>query len=127
MNKRKIMILVVLSVFVIGLTMGSACAATKTLKLHKNAYSTKKGYGGDQIVVYYSTVNRQYSKGVSVEAMHDGDTAYHTKIKKIKVYFKNKKTGKVITKTKKASYNWASVGLKKGYKPYKVKVYYKRK
>ena len=121
------MILVILTVFILGMTMGAACAATKTLKLKQNAFTSKKGYGGDTIYAYYSTVNGQYSKGVSVEAMHEGDVAYHTKLKKIKVYYKNKKTGKIKTKTKKASYGWASVGLKKGYRPYKVKVYYKRK
>ncbi len=128
MNKRKIVILLVLFIAVIGLTMGTACAASQTIKLKKNGYSSKKTYGKDRLLCYYSTYNGQYSKGVSVEASYNNDpiSAKHTKLSKIKVYYKNKK-GKVITRTKKASKYWAHLGMVKGYSPYKVTVWYSYK
>ena len=52
----------------------------------------------------------------------------HTRLVKAKFYFKNKKTGKVITKTsKKVKYNEIVVKPVKGYSPYKAVVWYKDK
>lgn len=52
----------------------------------------------------------------------------HTRLVKVKFYFKNKKTGKVIIKTStKVKYNEIVVKPIKGYSLYKATVWYKIK
>ena len=52
----------------------------------------------------------------------------HTRLVKAKFYFKNKKTGKVITKTStEVKYNEIVVKPVKGYSPYKATVWYRDK
>ncbi|MBR3140912.1 MAG: hypothetical protein IKF11_08630, partial [Methanobrevibacter sp.] len=71
----------------------------------------------------------QYNPGVYVQLNGGGLTdAKHTKLVKAKFYFKNKKTGKIITKTsKKVKYSTIKVKPIKGYTPYKATVWYKEK
>lgn len=93
-------------------------------------FPTKKLSNGDKIsTVYESKLNRQYAPGVYVESYYKGlDEAKHTKLVKAKFFFKNKKTGKVITKTStKVSYGCISIKPIKGYTPYKATVWYKDK
>lgn len=92
-------------------------------------FPTKKLKNGDVVDTVYETKYRQYNPGVYVELTGGGLTpSKHTKLIKAKFYFKNKKTGKVITKTSnKVKYNTIVVKLVKGYSPYKATVWYKDK
>lgn len=92
-------------------------------------FPTKKLKNGDRISTVYETKYRQYDPGVYVEAYHSGmDGAKHTKLVKAKFFFKNKKTGKVISKTSsKVKYNNIVLKPIKGYSPFKAAVWYKDK
>ena len=88
---------------------------------------SKKLKNGDHIDTVYETKYRQYYPGVYVEAT-GGGLSYpkHTKLLKAKYFFKNKKTGKIITKTsKKVKYYSIVIKPIKGYVPYKAKVWYR--
>jgi len=89
----------------------------------------KKLKNGDYIDTVYETKYRQYAPGVYVESNGGGLTpAKHTKLLKAKFYFKNKNTGKIITKTsKKVKYSSIVIKPIKGYVPYKATVWYKDK
>ncbi len=95
----------------------------------KTAIKSKKLKNGDYIDTVYETEYRQYDPGVYAQANGGGLTnAKHTKLLKAKFYFKNKKTGKIITKTsKKVKYSTIKVKPIKGYTPYKATVWYKEK
>ena len=68
MNKRKIFILLVLLIAVVGFTMGQACAATTTIKVGKYKDVGKK----DRILTFYQPKDAQYLKGVyAVIFYHD--------------------------------------------------------
>ena len=90
---------------------------------------TKKLKNGDCLNTVYETKYRQYYPGVYVEATGGGlSYAKHTKLVKAKYYFKNTKTGKVITKTSsKVRADCIVVKPIKGYNPYKATVWYKDK
>ena len=92
-----------------------------------DVFPTKKLKNGDKISTVYETKYRQYNPGVYVQGFYSGlDMPKHTKLIKAKFYFKNKKTGKIITKTsKKVSYSTIKVNPIKGYSPYKATVWYK--
>ena len=92
-------------------------------------FPDRKLKNGDHIYSVYETQYRQYNPGVYVECTAGGlENSKHTKLLKAKFYFKNKKTGKVITKTsKKVRYNYIVVKPVKGYSPYKATVWYKDK
>ena len=82
---------------------------------------------GDSISTMYETKHRQYEPGVYVESFYKGlEAAKHTKLVKAKFFFKDKKTGKVITKTSSEVKNGAIViDPISGYSPYKATVWYK--
>lgn len=131
MNKRKILVLLLLTIAVIGFTMGAASAASSTFKIKSNYYDGGKTLSHDDyIMVYYNTQMGQYGKGLTVQAQgaYPWIGPFYHKITKVKVYYKNKKTGKIITKTKKLGYYgvYAHFGVKKGYKLYKVKVWHRK-
>ena len=89
-------------------------------------FACKKLKNGDKIETVYS-LGGQYSKGVYAQIM-DYDYPIHTKIKKVKFYFK--KAGHVKTKTVKHIKNskYSSIGktsLISGYTPFKATVWYK--
>lgn len=107
-----------------------------TVKLKKTKYgieSTKKLNKKDLLYVFYEPKDRQYDKGVYAETwdLKDPLGAYsHSMITKAKFTFKNKKTGKLITKTAKLTkdnfYGWKQIKVSpvKGYVPVKAKVWY---
>lgn len=87
---------------------------------------------GDAIAGYVEyKKNSQFGRqtGVSVWYVGTGNediNPHFTKLVKAKFYFKNKKTGKVITKTVKSKgTSHISTKLINGYKPYKAYVWYK--
>ena len=131
MNKRKILVLLVLAIAVIGFTMSQACAATTTIKMGKFKDVGNK----DRISTFYQAKDMQYLKGAyAVIFYHDkkkgDDFRPHTYgLRKIVVYYKNKK-GKVITRTAKATtiggLSLLSTKVVKGYTPYQVKVTYSK-
>ena len=104
-----------------------------TLKVNKN----RKLKSGDAIVNILSKKNAQYKKGVYTEVWYAGARSdidpHYTMILKTKLYFKNKKTGKIISKTTKGKLftsngeifrSLPSFDLIPGYKPVKAKVWY---
>ena len=132
MNKRKILLLLVLAIAVIGFTMGPACAATVTIKMgnHKDLAGSK-----DRIITFYQPKDAQNVKGVYAAIFyHDkkkgDDFRPHTYVlRKMTVYYKSKK-GKVITRTAKATTvsGLSMLSTKKivGYTPYKAKITYSK-
>lgn len=92
-------------------------------------FPIKRLKNGDYINTVYETKYRQYDPGVYVELSSGGlELPKHSKLVKAKFYFKNKKTGKVITKTSnKVKYQYIKVKPVKGYSPYKATVWYKDK
>ena len=131
MNKRKILVLLVLLVAVVGFTMGQACAATTTIKMGKHKDIGSK----DRILTFYQPKDAQNVKGVYAAIFyHDkkkgDDFRPHTYVlRKMTVYYKNKK-GKVITRTVKATTvsGLSMLSTKKisGYTPYKAKITYSK-
>ena len=142
MNKKTILILLVLAIAVLGFTMGPACAATTTIKMGKYKDVGSK----DRILTFYQPKDAQYVKGVYAAIFyHDNkrgdDFRPHTYVlRKMTVYYKNKKgkmtvyyknkKGKVITRTARAS-NISGLMLlstKKinGYTPYKSTITYSK-
>ena len=131
MNKRKIIILLILAMAVIGFTMSSVSAASTTVKVGK---SKNLGYH-DKLSSYYALKDGQDSKGVHLNLYYhtvdDGDDmGGHTyRLTKAKFYYKNK-NGKVITRVSKSNgvrkYNHLYSKKIKGYTPYKIKVYYRK-
>lgn len=131
MNKRKILIFLVLAIAVIGFTMGAASAASSTFKIKSNYYDKGKTLShNDYIEVYYNSQMGQYGKGLSIylTAYNPYVGPFYNKITKVKAYYKNKKTGKIVTKTKKLGYygKYAHFSVKKGYKLYKVKIWHRK-
>lgn len=131
MNMRKILVLLVLAIAVIGFTMGQACAATATIKMGKHKDIGSK----DRILTFYQAKDAQNVKGVYAAIFyHDkkkgDDFRPHTYVlRKMTVYYKNKK-GKVITRTVKANTisGLSMLSTKKisGYTPYKAKITYSK-
>lgn len=130
MDKKKIIVLLVLLIAVCGFTMASVSAAatqSKTFTVKDNTIVTKSLGKGDKVSVYYtSNFSPQYNlqRFLAVTCYgFDIDPNYH-KITKVKVYLK-KKNKKTVVRT----YNTAAGGkiIKVSTKetPYKVVVYYK--
>jgi len=100
------------------------------VKFHKSesGAGVKKLKNGDGLYTIYSTKYGQYYPGAYVQGFSSGiELPKHTKIVKAKFFFKNKKTGKVITKTSKNGGYAINVNLVNGYIPYKATVWYKDK
>lgn len=103
----------------------------KSLTLKVNRWKKVKG---DLIDAVYIKKNGQNRKGVyatSYNAKDPVNKAPHTLVMKAKFFFKNKKTGKVISKTVKTKDDSKYLSkilpyhkLIKGYKPIKVKIWY---
>lgn len=100
-----------------------------SLGFSKTDIKSKKLKNGDYVDTVYETEYKQYYPGVYVSLNSGGlELPNHSKLIKAKFFFKNKKTGKVITKTsRKVSYQGISLDLISGYVPYKVTVWYKDK
>lgn len=109
---------------------------TTTIKLKKTKYgieANKKLNKKDILYSFYEPKDAQYDKGVYAEIwdMKNPLGAYpHSMITKAKFFFKNKKTGKIISKTAKLTkdkfYGWKAIKVNpiKGYTPIKTKVWY---
>ena len=107
-----------------------------TIKMKKNKYgieATKKLNKRDILWTFYEPRDAQFKKGVyakTYDVKDPLDAIPHSMIYKAKFYFKNKKTGKIISKTAKLKtdkfYGWKDINVKpiKGYKPIKTKVWY---
>lgn len=88
---------------------------------------------GDAIAGYVTyTGNSQFDKGTGVTAWYIGSgvnsdiVPHHTKLVKVKFYFKNNKNAKKIkTKTVTGNSGHIRTNLISGYTPYKALVYYK--
>lgn len=72
MNMRKILVLLVLLVAVVGFTMGQVCAATTTIKMGKYKDIGSK----DRILTFYQPKDAQNVKGVYAAVF------YHNKKKR---------------------------------------------
>lgn len=103
---------------------------TKTVTIKMNSAKKIKG---DMIEAVKFSKNGLNKKGIyadSYNAKNPLDGIPHTFVSKVKFFFKNKKTGKVMSKTVKSKYNiyssWSTPYHKliKGYTPIKVKVWY---
>ena len=90
-------------------------------------FPTKTVKNGDYISTLYTKGSHHYAPGAYVFASSSSwEVPEHTKLLKAKFYFKNKKTGKIITKTsKKVKYYSIIVKPVKGYSPYKASVWYR--
>ena len=109
---------------------------TATVKMKKTKYgleTTKKLNKKDYLWTFYEPRDAQFSKGVyakTCDIKNPLDGAPHSMIIKAKFFFKNKKTGKIISKTSKLKaskdYGWNDIMVKpiKGYTPIKTKVWY---
>ncbi|MEA4957538.1 hypothetical protein SDC9_30529 [bioreactor metagenome] len=137
MKTKKIIILLMLFVAILGFTMTtvtSADAASKTvgIKSHPN-YGTSKYIGkGDYAFTYY---NKKYSaqagksRYLSISIVNNNYYPYtkYYKMTKTKVYFKTT-AGKILVKNYKANkYGSVSKVVPKSMNPYKAIVYYKKK
>ena len=116
MNKRKIMVLLVLTVAVIGLSMGAVSAKSVTVK--KNH---QKSIGHH----HYASLN-QYGRTFTIGTADKYAYGSSYKVTKAKVYFKYK--GKTKVKTYKANKYGMIYNKKipKGYTLKKAKIYYKK-
>ena len=90
---------------------------------------SKKLKNGDRIYTVYSSKYKQYNPGVYIEARLSGlENPKHTKLIKAKIFFKNKRTGQVITKvSSKVRHHTIKVNMIRGYTPYKATVWYRDK
>lgn len=114
MNKRKIIVLLVLFIAVIGFSMSSASAATKIIKTpykYKNIMLSHNDAGIEKRKMYDS----RYGQYVRI---YD----YDMSIYKVKFYLKKK--GKYYTITYKIPKKYFTYWVPKGYNTYKVKFYY---
>lgn len=87
----------------------------------------KKLKNTDRIYTVYETKHKQYDPGVYIICKSkEMEKQKHTKLLKAKYYFKNKNTGKIITKTSsKVTHNSIIIKPIKEYTPYKATVWYK--
>lgn len=109
-------------------------SATATIKFKKSHhYPLKKTLKTKDTLysIYPTNPNGQYGGGITIEILNNGLSGYplHTKVKKVKFYYKNLKTGKykirTVTKIKNDKiYIYVKSPLYKGYKPIKAKIWY---
>lgn len=144
-NRKHIIILLILisAIFIICAASAQGVSAAKTSKTTVKINDFKSGVSwapkavklknGDGIAGYVTySGNMQFSKGTGVVTWFIGNgmngdlEPHHTKLVKVKFFFKNSK-GKVKTKTVKGNGAHISTKLIKGYTPYKATVWYKTK
>lgn len=116
MNKRQIMVLLVLAIAVIGLSMGAVSAKSVTVKKNHN-----KSIGHH----HYASLN-QYGNSFTIGTADKYAAGSDYKVTKAKVYFKYK--GKTKTKIYKANKYGMIYNKKipKGYILKKAKIYFKK-
>lgn len=144
MTRKHIVVLLILFAALVIVCAASAesVSAAKTSKVNVKIYNFPPGVlwapkavklkNGDAIAGYVEySGNMQFDKGTGVTTWYvgngyDGDLEpHHTKLVKVKFFFKNKK-GKVKTKTVKGNSAHISTKLIKGYTPYKATVWYQK-
>ena len=142
-TKKHFIILLILigALLVVCAASAQHVSAAKTSKTTVKIYNFKPGVlwspkaiklkNGDAIAGYVTyTGNMQFEKGTGVTSWYVGSgyngdiEPHHTKLVKVKFFFKNSK-GKVKTKTVKGNSAHISTNLIKGYTPYKATVWYK--
>lgn len=116
---------------VIGLSMSAVSAGSVNLNIKNKKYFTKGIGHSDRISTYYhkgfsAQCDASNIVHVDLYSKNSIDPKYY-KLTKAKVYYKYK--GKVKTKTYKAGKWGCNICKKvpKGYTPYKVTVWYKKK
>ncbi len=142
-TKKHFIILLILigALLVVCAASAQHVSAAKTSKTTVKIYNFKPGVlwspkatklkNGDAIAGYVTYAgNMQFEKGTGVTSWYVGSgyngdiEPHHTKLVKVKFFFKNSK-GKVKTKTVKGNSAHISTNLIKGYTPYKATVWYK--
>lgn len=141
-RKHIIVLLIVIGALaIVCAASAEGVSAAKTSKTNVKIYNFKPGVlwapkavklkNGDAIAGYVEySGNMQFDKGTGVTTWYVGNgingdlEPHHTKLVKVKFFFKNKK-GKVKTKTVKGNSAHISTKLIKGYTPYKATVWYK--
>ena len=133
-------IILIAALLVVCAASAQSVSAAKTSKTTVKIYNFKPGVlwapkavklkSGDAIAGYVEySGNMQFDKGTGVTSWYIGSgyngdiEPHHTKLTKVKFFFKNKK-GKVKTKTVKGTGAHISTKLIKGYTPYKATVWY---
>lgn len=106
---------------------------TFKLKPYSSFYSEVKLKTGDILLAAATNRNGQHGRGVTIGTLINAglEGQHSTKLVKGIVLYKNKNTGKIITKTQKET-DWNDHNLKRlpwinGYVPYKAKVWYQKK
>ena len=141
-DRRHLIILLILIGAIVIICAASAqdVSAVKTSKKTVKIYNFKPGVSwapkavklknGDAIAGYVEySGNMQFDKGTGVTTWFVGNgmngdiEPHHTKLIKVKFFFKNSK-GKVKTKTVRGKSAHISTKLIKGYTPYKAIVWY---
>ena len=144
-NRKHIIILLILigAIFIVCAASAQGVSAAKTSKTTVKIHNFKSGVSwapnaiklnnGDAIAGYVTySGNSQFDRGTGVvtwfvgNGMNGDMDPHHTKLVKVKFYFKNSK-GKVKTKTVKGKSSHISTSLINGYTPYKATVWYKTK
>lgn len=118
MDKRKIIVLLVICIAVVGFTMSSVSAhyaGSKTVKINK--YKLKAFTLGKRNT---ASINKMRVKGKYSQLVRvaDGDMTVY----KLKFYFKKK--GKYYTKTYRMTKKYFNFWVGKGCNCYKVKLYF---
>ncbi|WP_407375189.1 hypothetical protein [Methanobrevibacter sp.] len=109
-------------------------SATKIIAFKKSKhYPVKKKLKTKDTLysIYPTNPNGQFGSGITLQILNNGLSGYslHTKVKKVKFYYKNKKTGKYKVRTVTKIKNdkiciFIKSPLYKGYKPFKAKIWY---
>ena len=142
-TKKHLIILLILIAALLVVSVASAqhVSAAKTSKTTVKIHNFQPGVlwgpkakilkNGDAIAGYVTyTGNMQFEKGTGVTTWYVGSgyngdiDPHHTKLVKVKFFFKNSK-GKVKTKTVKKNSVHISTKLINGYTPYKATVWYR--
>lgn len=129
MNKKKIVILILLFLSVAGFTLDTVSAASKTVNVKDSYKFSVKNIGkGDEILVgYMSKYDGQSGKSrnlhIGLSSKYEYGEGLYYKINKATVTYKSK--GKTFTRTYNGQY--ISKIVPKGWTPKKVKVFYSKK
>ena len=93
-----------------------------------DAFPKKSLKNGDNVNTRYESKGSAKERGVYLQFMRGSSGAKHTKVLKVKIFFKNKNTGNVIVKTRtKVDGDVLFVKQVKGYSPFKATVWFKHK
>lgn len=136
MGKRKFLILSILTIFLVAMSLSVVNASSNNKKVKSVSFKINKPTqskilkNGDCIQYFYepSSDKGYFSHSVCVGfyPANDYSLSYKNEFVKTTVWFKKKgKTIKITTSKVSAKWHVSKIKIKKGYKPYKVKIYYK--